>query len=241
VVSLSAIDLERFGFVVARDPAFTVGTLPATIAFCRDRSVRMLIARCAAEDLPAVQAMEEAGGRLMDVLVYWARALERPPPLEKPPTSVRALRPGETAEVQRVAASAFRGYFGHYHADPRLDRAKCDEVYASWAVRSCTEQAAASKVLVVEHEGRIAGFLTLLPRGTDDLEIVLNGVEPALQRHGLYRGLLLGALHEAQVMGAHTLVVSTQLINVGVQKAWARLGFELSRSYYTFHLWLDPT
>jgi hypothetical protein len=239
MVSLSAIDLERFGVVTARDAAFTVESLPATIAFCREHGVQMLIARCAAEDLPAAQAMEAAGGRLMDVLVYWTRALDRPLPEEAPPAFVRGLRPQDVSEVGRVAADAFRGYFGHYHADPRLDRAKCDEAYVSWAIRSCTEPAAASKVLVAEQAGRVGGFLTLLSRGADELEIVLNGVDPALQRHGLYRGLLLGALHEARAGGARHLVVSTQLINIGVQKSWARLGFELSRSYCTFHLWLD--
>jgi N-acetylglutamate synthase-like GNAT family acetyltransferase len=94
-------------------------------------------------------------------------------------------------------------------------------------------------VLVAEHEGRIAGFLTLLPRGDDELEIVLNGVDPTLQRHGIYRGLVLGALQEAREARVRALVVSTQLINLGVQKTWARLGFELSRSYHTFHLWFD--
>ena len=42
----------------------------------------------------------------------------------------------------------FSGYLGHYHADPRLDRAKCDEVYLSWAERSCVDPSVASKVLV---------------------------------------------------------------------------------------------
>lgn len=239
MVSLSPIDRDRFGIVTARDPEFTADTLPDVLRFCRAEGVRMLVARCAAEDLRAAQAMEEAGGRLMDTLVYWARALERPPVPEAPPRWVRPLRPEDVADVGRVAAGAFRGYFGHYHADPRLDRAKADEVYVSWAVRSCTVPAAASQVLVAEHEGRVAGFLTLLPRGADELEIVLNGVDPALQRHGLYRGLVLGALGEGRRAGLRNVVVSTQLINLGVQKTWARLGFELSRAYHTFHLWLD--
>lgn len=239
MVSLSAIDRERFGIVVARDPAFTTATLGDTLRFCRERAVQMLVGRCAAEDLAAAQAMEEAGGRLMDTLVYWSRPLDRPLPPEGPPATVRPLRPGEAPEVARVAAGAFRNYFGHYHADPRLDRARADEAYMSWAERSCTEPTVASKVLVAEHEGRIGGFLTLLPRGADELEIVLNGVDPALQRHGIYRGLVLGALHEARAARVRALVVSTQLINLGVQKTWARLGFELSRSYLTFHLWFD--
>ena len=188
----------------------------------------------------AAQAMEAAGGRLMDVLVYYARALDRPLPDERPQTPVRLLRPEDAPGVGRVAAASFRGYLGHYHADPRLDRAKCDEVYLSWAERSCVDPSVASKVLVAEHAGEVAGFLTLLRRGAEEQEIVLNGVDPALQRHGIYRALVLAALREAQGDGARRLVVSTQLINLAPQKTWTRLGFEPAHAHYTFHLWL-PT
>lgn len=239
MVSLSALDRERFGVVTARDPAFTAETLGETLRYCADHAVQMLIARCAADDLRAAQAMEAAGGRLMDTLVYYARALDRPFPEDRPATPVRALRPDDVPAVRRVAAESFRGYFGHYHADPRLDRGKCDETYASWAERSCVDVSAASKVLVAEHEGRVAGFLTLLAHGPEEQEIVLNGVDPSLQRHGIYRALVLAAMHEARGAGARRLEVSTQLINLGVQKTWTRLGFELARSYYTFHRWAD--
>jgi GNAT superfamily N-acetyltransferase len=239
MVSLSAIDEERFGIVTARDPAFTRESLGDTLRFCADRAVRMLVARCDAADLPAAQAMEAAGGRLMDTLVYWARDLRRPGPVEAPGAPVRLLRPSDADAVRRVAAAAFRGYFGHYHADPRLDREQCDATYASWAERSCSEPAVASKVLGVDHEGRLAGFLTLLGRGPEEQEIVLNGVDPAFQRHGLYRALVVAAIQHARADGATRLLVSTQLINSGVQKTWARLGFELERAHYTFHLWFD--
>jgi GNAT superfamily N-acetyltransferase len=242
MVSLSAIDRERFGVVTARDGHFTAASLDGTLRFCRENAVRMLVARCAAEDLPAAQAMEAAGGRLMDTLVYYVRALDRPFPDEIPASPVRPLRAGEAGEVRRVATAAFRGYFGHYHADPRLDRAKADEAYADWAERSCLDRLVASSVLVVEHQGLVAGFLTLLQRGADEQEIILNGVDPTHQRHGLYRALVLGAMSRARDEGAKRLSVSTQLINIGVQKTWSRLGFEPSRSHYTFHLWFDrPT
>lgn len=239
MVSLSAIDKERFGIVTAREPQFTHGALDETLRFCRANAVELLIARCDTTDLAAAQAMERAGGRLMDTLVYYVRDLGRPLPEASDAAHVRALRPGDVDQVRSVASEAFRGYFGHYHADPRLDRAKCDATYASWAERSCIEPAAASKVLVSEHDGRIGGFLTLLERGPEEQEIILNGVHPALQRHGVYRGLVLAAMAHARAEGARRLSVSTQLTNIGVQKTWVRLGFEPWRSHYTFHLWFD--
>jgi GNAT superfamily N-acetyltransferase len=239
MVSLSALDRERFGLVTARAPHFTGETLGEALRFCRTNDVQMLIGRCAAEDLSAAQAMEAAGGQLMDVLVYWVRALDRIGPEEATSVPVRPSRPSDVEAVRAVAAASFRGYFGHYHADQRLDRAKCDEVYASWAERSCLDPDVASRVLVAEHEGRVAGFLTLLGRGPEEQEIILNGVDPAVQRQGTYRALVLAAVGHARADGARRLTVSTQLINIGVQKTWARLGFEPSRSYLTFHLWFD--
>jgi GNAT superfamily N-acetyltransferase len=237
MVSLSAIDRERFGIVTARDPQFTVATLPDTLRFCRENGVRLLVARCASPELLAAQAMEAAGGRLMDTLVYYVRALDRPFAVEGHQVLVRRLTDGDVEGVRQVAAASFRGYIGHYHADARLDRAKCNETYTSWAERSCTDRSVASKVLVAEHQGRVVGFLTLLERGPEEQEIILNGVHPDFQRHGIYRGLVLEAMTLARAEGSSRLSVSTQLINVGVQKTWSRLGFELSRSYYTFHLW----
>jgi ribosomal protein S18 acetylase RimI-like enzyme len=239
MVSLSAIDRERFGIITARDSQLTVDSLSDTLRFCRENGVQLLVARCAAQDLHAAQAVEAAGGRLMDTLVYYVRALERPFPDERHHVSVRPLSTHDADGVRQVAAASFRGYLGHYHADPRLDRTKCDETYTSWAERSCVDRSVASKVLVAESEGRVAGFLTLLERGPEEQEIVLNGVHPDFQRHGIYRGLVLGAMTHARAAGANRLTVSTQLINTGVQKTWSRLGFELWRSYYTFHLWFD--
>ncbi len=240
MVTLSAIDKERFGIVTAKDPLFTVGTLQDTLRFCQENAVQLLIGRCASEDLPAAQAMEKAGGRLMDTLVYYLRDLDRPFPEPDPSVSVRPLRPGDAPGVSRVAMECFRSYIGHYHADPRLDRAKCDEVYVSWAERSCLDRTVASTVLVAESGDRIAGFLTILERSADEQEIILNGVDPAFQRRGFYRALAVAAMSHARSNGAKRLTASTQLINTTVQRTWSRLGFEQLRAYYTFHLWLDP-
>jgi ribosomal protein S18 acetylase RimI-like enzyme len=239
MVSLSALDQERFGIVTARDSLFTAETLTDALRFCQENAVQMLVARCTSDDLPAAQAMEKAGGRLMDTLVYYARDLDRPFPEQGGSVPLRLLRPGDSAGVCQVAAESFRGYLGHYHADPLLDRAKCDEVYVSWAERSCLDRAAASTVLVAEDSGRITGFLTILERSPEEQEIILNGVDPAVQRRGIYRALVLAAMSHAQRNGARRLTVSTQLTNTVVQRTWTKLGFEPFRSYYTFHLWFD--
>jgi ribosomal protein S18 acetylase RimI-like enzyme len=237
-VGLQPLDRERFGVVAARCSATTVHNLPEVLEFCQSHSVELLVARCDAEDYAAAQAIESAGGLLTDTLVYYGRSLSKASPtLEPDATVIRTLGPGEADCVRDVAAAAFAGYRGHYHTDSRLDRAKADEAYADWAYRSCVSPAMADEVLVAEQAGAVVGFLTLRRNGPDEAEIVLNGVAPRAQRQGVYRRLLVAAIDWSRAQRASRLLISTQLTNTPVQKAWSRTGFELLRAHHTFHLW----
>jgi len=141
--------------------------------------------------------------------------------------------------VKSIAKDAFRGYFGHYHADERLDRVKCDEIYESWAERSVLLREVADVVLVAELDGAIVGFVTLRMNNPEEGEGLLFGVSPLAQRRGIARLLIVGGMKWCVTHGASRITISTQLANVAVQKVWARVGFEFNHAYYTFHKWLD--
>lgn len=233
MISLSDIDRKRFGIVTARVNNTAASDLDDIDAFCRKNAVQMLVARCGAGDLAAAQAMEGRGYLLMDTLVYCAFDFARKPLPSPGAHPVRGFRAGEEAEVRQVALAAFAGYKGgHYHSDPRLDPAKCDEVYADWAFNVCTSKAAAEEVLVNGQAGAIAGFISYQKDGN----IPLNAVHPQHQRKGIYASLLAAALHGIAKI-APRAVISTQLNNTPVQKVWARLGFEPDHAVYTFHKW----
>ncbi len=239
-VALSAIDEERFGIRAARATGVTQDTLPVLLDFCRTNEVRFLIARCTASELAAAQAMETHGFFLTDTLVYYARNLVKSPiPADTGEVPVRAIRPGEEEQVKSIAAASFQGYFGHYHADPRLDRAKCDETYTSWAVRSCVSQDVADEVLVADDNDTLLGFATLRLNSPEEGEGVLFGVAPAAQGRGIYRSFMVRSMQWFLAQGCTRQVVSTQITNIAVQKVWTRVGFELSHAYYTFHKWFD--
>jgi GNAT superfamily N-acetyltransferase len=239
-ISLSAIDEERFGIRTARVSGVIPEQLPAILAFCQQKAVVFLIARCAAADLRAAQAMEAHGFQLMDTLLYYARDLMTTPIPPLPDgVIVEPISPGDADTIRELAASAFRGYGGHYHADARLDPAKCDETYVSWAYRSCITPGVADVVLkaVVAHQ--IAGFITLRMNNPQEGEVPLYGVDAAVQGRGIGRGLVIGALAWCQSQGAQRMKISTQVTNVPSQKVWVRLGFEPMDAYYTFHKWFD--
>jgi RimJ/RimL family protein N-acetyltransferase len=239
-LSLSAIDEERFGIRTARVKNLSLSTLSEVMDFCRSEEVVLLIARSPVSDLRAAQDMEKKGFLLMDTLVYWERKLDPssiPECQEK--IAIRPLRSGEVEDVKKVAQKSFQGYFGHYHADDRLDPKKCDEAYVSWAVRSCMSRDVADEVLVAAENDSVIGYFTLRLNSPDEGEAVIGGVAPTAQGKGIYRSFIVQGMKWFLSKGASRMVVSTQITNTAVQKVWARLGFEPKRSFYTFHKWFD--
>jgi GNAT superfamily N-acetyltransferase len=239
VIALSEIDRARFGVVTARDGHVTMDSLGAGLEFCRSRGVQLLIARCRTEDLGVAQEIEAAGGRLMDTLVYYVRVIVKGDlPENTCKVPIRPVRPAEGEAVRAIAREAFRGYRGHYHADPRLDPLRCDEAYQDWAQRSCTSRDVAGEVLVAD-DGALAGFATLRLNEPSEGEGVLFGVAPRAQGAGIYKAFMIEGMRWCRAQGAKRMVVSTQVTNLAVQKVWSRLGFEPSESFYTFHVWFD--
>jgi len=237
---LSAIDEDRFGIRTARAYSVTLNQLSGVLQFCRANDVKFLIARCQVYELQTVQAMEEGGFTLMDTLVYYARRLANAPiPASAEGLTIRPVRPEEAEQVSALTAKVFRGYRGHYHADPRLDRDKCDAVYASWAYRSCISRDVADEVLVAERQGMIVGFITLRIHNPEVGEGPLYGVDPSIQGHGVGRNLVIGALRWFEAHQVEKMFISTQITNLSSQKVWVRLGFEPIRAEYTFHKWFD--
>jgi len=147
--------------------------------------------------------------------------------------------PEDVAAVRRIAREAFRGYYGHYHADPRLDRTACDDLYADWAVRSCLQKNLADEVLIAEPAGEQLGFLTLKDLGTGDADGRLFAVAPWAQGRGIGQALLVEGLYRCQEHGIAGMVISSQITNLASQVSWVRVGFTPYQTFYTFHKWFD--
>lgn len=237
-IELNALETRRFGVVAAhvRDPAASVDAVNRAAT---SLGVAMLTVRIDCADHARIHAAEADGFRLMDSIVYHQRSLAEPWPRPAPSgdVMVRAARPADAAAVGEVARAAFADYIGHFHADPRLDRAAADAAYVEWAQGSVMRQSERDPARVVMCDGRLGGFLTLRRNDEAEFEIVLNAVHPDLQRRGLYERLLADALATAHDAGAARIIVSTQLNNFPVQRAWAKCGFRLERALHTFHKW----
>jgi GNAT superfamily N-acetyltransferase len=239
-ITLSDIDEQRFGIKTAKALGFRSDDIANALRFCRQNDVVFLIARCLTSDLNLAQDLERTGFLLMDTLLYYSCDLKKVFLTENiPGIKIRPLRNGEEEIIKTIASDTFKGYLGHYHADRRLDRERCDEVYIDWAYQSCISKNMADIVLVAEQEESIVGFATIKVKSPGVGEGVLFGVAPSAQGKGIYRLLMIQGMRWCIGQGHETMVVSTQISNVAVQKVWCRLGFEPNYAYYTFHKWFD--
>jgi GNAT superfamily N-acetyltransferase len=238
---ISDLDSNRFGFRIGRANVSNADECELVFAACKDEAVRMLIVRCKTDDFHSIHRLESSGAKLMDTLVYYRRNLRKSAvPEELVENTIRPIQDSDIPEIQKLVGEIFRDYPGHYHADPRLDRTKSDEGYVEWAAKMCMSRDSAHEVLVAENSsGGLAGFATMRLNETDEGEGVLFGVHPSFEGRGLYWSFMVHAMNWCRNHGAARMVVSTQITNTAVQKVWARLGFEVVRSFYTFHLWFD--
>ncbi|EKE44164.1 GCN5-like N-acetyltransferase [Oceaniovalibus guishaninsula JLT2003] len=238
-IEMNALETDRFGVPCARiaDPA---APLDAIDAAARAQGVRMLSTRIDVSNLPRVHALESDGFRLMDTLVYYGRSLtDWTEPAPRRPFDIRRARPQDADAVEAVARSSFKGYYGHYHADPRLDNDKADAAYVEWSgnsIRALTDRLTAAIVTV---EDEIVAYATLRFNTDIQAEMVVGGVAPHHQGGGLYAAMVARSLSFMRDDGATEFILSTQINNYAVQKVWARFGLAHRYSYYTFHKWFD--
>lgn len=171
---------------------------------------------------------------LADQLIYWRLAIGAGRrPASQAGVGTAALGGGAEAEllVESLVGEIFTDYGNHYLADPVLDPAAALLGYQEWAASSAADDG----TLVLQLDGAAAGLATTsFADGT--LEIELAGVLAAHQGQGLYAHLLAGVEALAADLGAEQVVISTQAHNTGVQRAWARYGFEPAVTFATVHL-----
>ena len=89
--------------------------------------------------------------------------------------------------------------------------------------------------MVLEQAGTEAIGLATLAHTAGTTEILLAGIIRAARGRRRYAHLLAGVEEAARAHGAERLVISTQAHNAGVQRAWARYGFEPVGSVHTVH------
>jgi ribosomal protein S18 acetylase RimI-like enzyme len=237
-IAYSELDSRRFGKLIYRARVETLEVAERAARFSEEARIDMMIARCSADRHDLAQRLESGGFFLTDTLVYYAtRAPPRDDPLS-PEVTIRDATPADRPDLERLARASFSDFRGHYHTDSRLDKAVATEGYVEWSCSGIGRPR--HLVLLASYGGRLAGFLTATILSPEKGEIILNGVDPEMQRRGIYGALVQEARRRLSDAGVREVIVSTQLSNVAPQKTWTRNGFEPTHAFYTFHRWFTP-
>jgi ribosomal protein S18 acetylase RimI-like enzyme len=239
-VAQSPLEQERFGVRTARAETVTTASLPALLAFCAEQDVQLAIARVPTDDPAAVQALEATGFRLMDTLVTYVFDSERSA-LSGAGGSVlvRPATPDDRDAVVGLASSVFARYGGHYHADPRLDRAACDAVYTDWTERSLASRGPDREVFVAADDDAILGSIIMRVGDDGRGRVDLGAVAATARGRGVYPALLAAGVRWCIGRGMPVVAAPTQITNIAAQRAYTRFGFAIESSVYTLHKWFD--
>ncbi|MGO4255794.1 GNAT family N-acetyltransferase [Marmoricola sp. RAF53] len=237
-VRASAVESDRFGVSVDRvlapldTPDGPAGVLAAVAASAAD----VVVLRYPTAWVGLAASLTGRDLVPADQLTYWrlrtgsGRRPAPDPALAVVPASEEDAA-ARDALVDDLVADIFTGYGNHYSANPLFDPALALAGYQQWARGS----AAAGGALVLRDSG---GPVAVATTSTVDdvVEIELAGTLTARQGSGLYPHLLAGVEDLALAAGAIEVLISTQTHNTGVQRAWARYGFEPVATFSTLHL-----
>lgn len=239
-VELSPLDSVRFGVVTARAFAEVPADAARIKAFCDANGVQLLIVRCPTTAISTVHAFERDGGSVMECIVRYRLDLRKHVLEDASGLNwIRDAGPEDADAIAGVAARAFAGYEGHYHADPRLPRAGVDAAYRDWVYRSCVDATLHERIIVACDGDAVTGFVILRRNSAAEMEAVLLAVAPEAQGSGVPYAIGIKTLRWAADAGARRLIVCTHVNNVAMQRTLVRHRFEVASSSYTMHLWFD--
>ncbi len=212
----------------------------------RDKS-SLLVVRVPADATAAVHALESAGALLCDVLVTYTRTVGPGGLLtwfdDEPGATVAYVRdavPSDGDVLHALAARAFAGSSGHWHADARLRQQDASELYGRWAADLVARASALGPVLVAEsRRGVVGGFLALTKDEVGGWHVPLTAVDVDHRGQGLLRCMMYAASARIAISDPVRFHYETQLTNWAASHVVTSCGFTPMASRLTFHLWTD--
>jgi GNAT superfamily N-acetyltransferase len=225
---------KRFGVSIDRmSVSASAGTpLAEVLAAVEKSTAEVIVLRYPARETTWFAALAEGPRKalLADTVTYWSLPVgkgRRPAPLAGFTAQVEPSADDEL--VDDLVADVFGDSGNHYCANPVFDRAQALAGRQEWARRRIAEVGA----VVLRGPDRRVLALGSVDQQRSWTEIQLAGVVPAEQGRGRY-GHLLAAIEDACT--TRRLVVSTQSHQTGIQRVWARYGFEPVHNLLTVHL-----
>jgi hypothetical protein len=172
-----------------------------------------------------------------DTLVrYTADLAAEPGPLRNPDLTLVECTEADREELGALVEEIFPGYTNHYFSNPLLDPQSILDGYVEWALSYLGAQDAGRTAFFVRSPDATVGFATCSFEAGERCEGVLYGVTSSAAGQGVYTDIIRLTKGHFRDRGFRRMVVSTQVQNLAVQKAWVREAFFMSEAVVTVHL-----
>ena len=204
---------------------------------CKQSKARVIYATADSDNPLLHRALNKAQFILMDTLV--THKLPKTALCAKllPSPSVRLAVASDLPELERISVECFgrRGYnVNRLNSDPTLDQAKVLDVYRK-SMQNALNGKLADAVFVYVENDQVVGFVTLkLPKG-GVAAIPLNAVAVEHHGKGIYTKMMHHVVQHVFENGFEAIEIKTQIPNVSIHRAWARIGASLTDPQYRFH------
>lgn len=200
------------------------------------------------DDVIACQALERRGFLLVDTQLVYGISVAAAAPgspdgnCTADGCRIRMAEPGDVEALAEVARASFKNHFGRFHSDHQLPPGSAERIYEEWIRSSFAGYA--DWVVVAEVEGRLAACSVWRRPSAREARLStrpghysLGAVHPDFQRRGLFtevtrRGVPLFEGCADYVVGP------THVNNYGVQRSYARMGWQIVDANHAFHKWL---
>ncbi len=246
----STWDRNHFGFGMATLQVLLAADVPdlqqqlavlllEARALLHDKQVRFVSTRVNGDQLPVLHALEDAGFRYMDNVIWPVAPTAHLP--DDPDPRVRVMN---ARDLPRVVELAQRWAYprGHLYCNTGFAKRDVDSMYGRWLETAWQNQ---TPLAVIEEEGHVQGFFqfSVEPEGQTPLGyryghmrlLVLNG---EMRGRGMGHALFHGAMVLMKRMGASHIDSGYSTKNHVSARVHARNGFASAHEEVTLHLWL---
>jgi dTDP-4-amino-4,6-dideoxy-D-galactose acyltransferase len=231
-------DSAFFGFRIGRAKAahLTDKSVTEILAWCHHNLIDCLYFLADSASAETTTVAEKNNFQFVDVRVSLECSITSEAPADPTESKVRAVSERDISLLQNIARISHRD--SRFYYDVNFPESLCNALYETWIEKSC--HGWADYVLVGEHEGKPASYLTCHHTGTQTGQIGLLGVGEAAQGKGLGTALVKQALRWFKERGVTRIAVTTQGRNVRGQRLYQKCGFLTSEVQLWYHRWSSP-
>ena len=238
----SYIDTKRFGIKTAKINNIEILTLE-TLNLLKKNDFKFIISRVPSQNIELINFLEDHGFRIKDIQLTYKFDLANQEIKTNYLNQEIKVREGNSRDIEQltnIAIDCFWDY-GHYFADPKLNKLDCMEVYKDWTSNALLNKNVTDKFFVAEFENRLLGYLFLNLKRFENKQYSFGGlgaVSSESRGKNVFSSLVIKSLEWAKTEGHLWQEHNVLINNYPVNKVFSKLGFSNYKSETTLHVWL---